>query len=76
MEIVILASALKRDITAEDILHALDNPFWTTDMDGAVMVVGADPGFRLIEVGVRTDADRLIVFHSFRPARPQFLPER
>lgn len=75
MEIIVLASALKRDITEDDIRHAISNPIATTDMDDACfMVVGADTAGRLIEVGIRIGEDTITAFHSFRPARQQFLP--
>lgn len=79
MERVILPSALKpgRKITEADLHHALDHPVASTYMDDdAWMVAGADTAGRLIEVGFRVDGDTEIVFHSFRPCRPQFLPEQ
>ena len=79
MEIVVLASALKRDITEGDIRHALANPIASTDMDDSChMVVGADLAGRLIEVGIRIveEQNTIFAFHSLRPPDRSFFPER
>lgn len=82
METVVLASATKRDVTENDILHAIGRPLTVTDIEDDEsgdwhMFVGPDLAARLIEVGLRIEDDTIVVFHAFRPPNQKYLsPER
>ena len=82
MEIHVLASALKRDITEGDILHAVARPFTENEIEDDErgdwkMWVGPDLAARLIEVGFRIEDETIVVFHAFRPPNPKYLnPKR
>jgi hypothetical protein len=71
---VISSSARKRDISDEDMLHALRNPVRVIEMDdGLTMFVGAARDGTLLEVGVADSDAGPIIVHAMR-ARPKFLP--
>lgn len=82
MEIHVLASALKRDITEGDILHAVARPFTENEIEDDErgdwkMWVGPDLAARLIKVGFRIEDETIVVFHAFRPPNPKYLnPKR
>jgi hypothetical protein len=72
--VLIARSARRHDISDEAVHHALRLPisFERRD-DGVTLLIGADWGGNLIEVGyVETDGDDLVVVHAM-PARASFV---
>lgn len=72
MDPVILESARKHGVRDEDMLHAYRNPVRVFQVDDLVMLIGADQGGRLLEVGVATAEGIEFIVHSM-PTRPKFL---
>ena len=72
-EPVIAASARKRGIADEDLLHAYRNPIRIWDLDERLrMYIGADLTGRLLEVGVSTRTGEPRIVHAMW-AREKFL---
>jgi hypothetical protein len=76
VEIHVLASALKRDITEGDILHAVARPFTENEIEDDErgdwkMWVGPDLAARLIEVGFRIEDETIVVLPRFPPAQAE-----
>jgi hypothetical protein len=72
-EVVVADSALKRDHSVDDILHALRNAVDMFEQDeGFNMVIGPAHSGQLLELGVVTADDRLIVVHCM-DVRRKFL---
>ncbi len=72
MDPVILASGRKHGVRDEDMLHAYRHPIRVFQVDDLVMLIGADEGGRLLEVGVATAEGVEFIVHAM-PARPKFL---
>lgn len=73
MDPVILTSARTHGIHDSDMLHAYHHPIRLFAMDDdLVMVVGADPTGRLLEVGVASAEGVEFIVHAM-PARKRFL---
>jgi hypothetical protein len=53
-------------------LHAYHRPIRVFDVDGLVMVIGADEAGRLLEIGLATAEGIDFIVHAM-PARPRFL---
>jgi len=68
----ILASARRHGVSDDDMLHAYDHPIRVFDIEGLVMLIGADESGRLLEIGVATGEGIDFIVHAM-PARPRFL---
>ncbi|HSH59578.1 MAG TPA: hypothetical protein VK988_08055 [Acidimicrobiales bacterium] len=77
MEPLIIDSARKHGVLDQDILHAFNQPMWTTtdpDDDEVMMLVGPDRAGNLLEVGVVDSDAGPVIIHALSPARPKFFP--
>jgi len=72
MDPVIVASARKHGVGDNDVLHAYHYPIRAFDVDGLVVLIGADEAGRLLEIGVATAEGTDFIVHAM-PARPRFL---
>ena len=72
MDPVILASARKRGIPDDGILHAYRNPIRVFDLDDLTMLIGPDQSARLLEIGVAHAESIDFIVHAMA-ARPRFL---
>jgi hypothetical protein len=71
---IISSSAHRHDISNEDMLHALRNPVWVTELDdGFTMFAGPARDGTLLEVGVVDSSDGPVIIHA-NLARPKYLP--
>jgi len=68
----ILASARRHGVSDDDMLHAYQHPIRVFDVDGLVMLIGADQAGRLLEIGVASAEGVDFIVHGM-PARPRFL---
>jgi hypothetical protein len=68
----ILASARRHGISDEDMLHAYQHPIRVFEVNGFVMLIGADRAGRLLEIGVASAEGIDFIVHAM-PARPRFL---
>jgi hypothetical protein len=66
------ASARRHGVGDDDMLHAYHRPIRVFDVDGLVMVIGADEAGRLLEIGLATAEGIDFIVHAM-PARPRFL---
>ena len=75
VEVIVVASAFRHGVTADDALHALRNAVdaWLEDEERFSMVVGPDMSGRLIEIGYVDSSEARIIVHAM-PARPKYLP--
>jgi hypothetical protein len=69
---VVLESARKHGVDDPDMLHAYRYPVRVLELDGLTMLVGADEGGRLLEVGVVVGEGVTFIVHAM-PARTKFL---
>ncbi len=72
VEPVILASARRHGIRDQDMTHAYRNPIRVFDLDGLIMLIGADESARMLEIGVAGAEGIDFIVHAM-PARPKFL---
>lgn len=72
MDPTILASARRHGVSDDDMLHAYQHPIRVFDVDGLVMLIGADQAGRLLEIGVASAEGVDFIVHGM-PARPRFL---
>ena len=72
MDPVVLASARKHGIPDDDMLHAYRHPIRVFDLDGLIMLIGADASGRMLEVGVAVGDGVDFIVHAM-PAREKFL---
>ena len=69
----IAPSALRHGINELEILHALRNPIRIAPISEELnMVIGDDGSRGLIEIGIDTRDERIVVIHAM-PARAKFL---
>lgn len=69
----IASSAFRHGVTELEILHALRNPFRIAPISEELnMVIGDDGSRGLIEIGIITRENRVIVIHAMS-ARAKFL---
>ena len=68
------ASARKRGVADEDMLHALRNALaaFETDDPAVTMFIGPSRSARILEFGVVVDAEGVAIIHAME-ARPKFL---
>jgi len=52
VDLAILASARKHEVADADMPHAYHHPVWVFETRRLVMLIGADPSGRLLEIGV------------------------
>ena len=69
---VILASARKHGISDEDMLHAYRDPIRVFEFDDLTMLIGGDPGGRVLEIGLATAEGIQFIVHAMT-ARAKFL---
>lgn len=69
---MVLASARKHGVSDTEMLHAYRHPIRVFDLDGLIMLVGADDAGRLLEVGVAVGDGVEFIVHAM-PARKKFL---
>ena len=77
MEPHIIGSARKHGVPDHDILHAFNQPMWTTSDphdDEVTMIIGPDRTGELVEVCVVDSDAGPVIIHALRPARRKFLP--
>ena len=67
-----MATARKRGVSDNDMLHAYRNPIRVFDLDDLVMLIGADEAGRLLEIGVATGEGAEFIVPTMA-ARPTFL---
>ncbi|MCZ6504510.1 MAG: hypothetical protein O6834_00810 [Actinobacteria bacterium] len=72
MDPVVLNSARKHGIEDEDMQHAYRNPIRVFDLGDLVMLIGADPNGRLLEIGVAEGEGVEFIVHAM-PVRSKFL---
>jgi hypothetical protein len=68
----ILASARRHGVSDDDMLHAYQHPIRVFEVNGMVMLIGADQAGRLLEIGVASAEGIDFIVHAM-PARPRFL---
>ena len=68
------ASARKRGVADEDILHALRNALaaFETDDPAVTMFIGPSRSAQILEIGVVVDTEGVAIIHAME-ARPKFL---
>ena len=71
MDPLVLVSARRHGISDTDMLHAYRNPIRVFEIDDLVMLIGADGGGRLLEVGVVGAEGLEFIVHAV-PARRRF----
>lgn len=70
---IIAPSALKHDLSEEEILHAYRNPVRVWDLgDGFTMIVGPNAAAIFLEVGYVEGDTAVVIVHAMR-AREKFL---
>lgn len=69
---MVLASARKHGIADTDMLHAYRHPIRVFQLDELTMLIGADDGGRLLEVGVAVGDGVEFIVHAMS-AREKFL---
>lgn len=70
---IIAPSALKPDLSEEEILHSYRNPVRVWDLgDGFTMIVGPDAAAIFLEVGYIDGGAAVVIVHAMR-AREKFL---
>ena len=72
MDPTILASARRHGVSDDDMLHAYQHPIRVFEVNGFVMLIGADQAGRLLEIGVASAEGIDFIVHAM-PARPRFL---
>jgi hypothetical protein len=65
---VVLASARKHGILDDEMLHAYCHPIRVFDLDGLIMLIGANDSGRLLEVGLAVGDGVEFIVHAM-PAR-------
>jgi hypothetical protein len=70
---ILAPSALKHDLSEEEILHAYRNPVRVWDLgDGFTMIVGPNAAAIFLEVGYIEGDTAVVIVHAMR-AREKFL---
>ena len=72
MSIEISDTARRHGIEDEDVLHAFRNAIQANWVEDVLMLIGADRGGRLLEVGAVDEAERCKIIHAM-PARARHL---
>jgi hypothetical protein len=72
MDPVIVATARKRGVSDNDMLHAYRNPIRVFGLDDLAMLIGADEAGHLLEIGVATGEGVEFIVPTMA-ARPRFL---
>ena len=74
VDLVMLASARKHQVSDDDMLHAYCNAIRVFDLDGLTMLIGHDTATRMLEVsvGVFEAAGVEFIVHVM-PARDRYL---
>lgn len=72
MDPVVVMSARKHGIHEDSMLHAYRNPIRVFDLDGLIMLIGADSSGHLLEIGVAVGDGVEFIVHAM-PARQKFL---
>jgi len=68
----ILASARRHGVSDDDMLHSYQHPIRVFEVNGLVLLIGADQAGRLLEIGVASAEGINFIVHAM-PARPRFL---
>lgn len=61
---------LESTVPDDDMLHTYPNPMRVFDLDGLTMLIGADDGGRMLEVGVAVGAGVEFIVHAMRSETP------
>lgn len=67
-----MASTGRHGVSDDDMLPAYCHPIRVFDVEGLVMLIGADEAGRLLGIGVATGEGIDFIVHAM-PARPRFL---
>ncbi|MDO5668591.1 MAG: hypothetical protein Q4G50_01160 [Corynebacterium sp.] len=70
---IIAKSALKHELTEDEILHAYRNPIRAWDLgEGFTMIIGPNQAALILEVGYIQGTTAVVIVHAMR-ARKKFL---